>query len=78
MLDDILLDQVRSDDIYNFVSQYESHNQVDDDDAESSLWSCNIANEYYEPGELCGNMNALSWRRFERRRGVIRRKKKKI
>ena len=49
MSDSISLVQVRSDDKYDFVSQYEeSNNQVDDD--ESPI--CNITNEYYEAGQL--------------------------
>ena len=51
MSDSISLVQVRSDDKYDFVSQYEeSNNQVDDD--ESPFRSCNITNEYYEAGQL--------------------------
>ena len=48
MSDNISLDQVRSDDKFNFVSQYDSYNQFDVDDVESPLRSCNITNEYYE------------------------------
>ena len=69
MSDNISLDQVRSDDKFNFVSQYDSNNQFDVDDVESPLWSCNITNEYYEPGQLCDIMkdshNSMSYFHFE-------------
>ena len=54
MSDNISLDQVRSDDKFNFVSKYESNNQFDVDDVRS----CNITNEYYmyEPGQFCDIM----------------------
>ena len=56
MSDNISLDQVRSDDKFNLVSQYDSYNQFDVDDVESPLRSCNITNEYYEPGQFCDTM----------------------
>ena len=56
MSDNISLDQVRSDDKFNFVSQYDSYNQFDVDDVESPLRSCNITNDYYEPGQFCDTM----------------------
>ena len=64
MSDNISLDQVRFDDKFNFVSQYDSYNQFDVDDVESPLRSCNITNEY-EPGQFCDSMkdshNSMSY-----------------
>ena len=65
MSENISLDQVRSDDKFNFVSQYDSYNQFDVDDVESPPRSCNITNEYYEPGQFCDTMkdshNSMSY-----------------
>ena len=65
MLDNISLDQVRTDGTYDFVSRYEANNEDVGDDFDSPFSSCNVENEYLETDQFCNKMkesqNSISY-----------------